>query len=151
MTLLLIKKGSVLSRCPAPMSASSGAMKCIRRLLYADETRRAAAGRPTSLKLSHEYLLHGNNPPIVVPIHGTPLATNRRKYASALFFRAAVVGCSVYLSVFVSECVYVRERERKREKESSSTYFNLCDCKDTKKAIEGIKVLVIEPDWNLEH
>lgn len=25
------------------------------------------------------------------------------------------------------------------------------ECKDTKKAIEGIKVLVIEPGWNLEH
>lgn len=40
--------------------------------------------------------------------------------------------------------------ERERERESSSS--DLCDCKDTKKAIEGIKVLlVIEPDWNLEH
>lgn len=38
-----------------------------------------------------------------------------------------------------------------RENESNSTYFNLSDCKDTKKAIEGIKVLVIESDWNLEH
>lgn len=51
--------------------------------------------------------------------------------------------------VFVCICVQVCACER--GKESSSTYFNLPECKDTKKAIEGIKVLVIEPDWNLEH
>lgn len=27
----------------------------------------------------------------------------------------------------------------------------LHQCEDTKKAIEGIKVLVIEPGWNSEH
>lgn len=50
-------------------------------------------------------------------------------------------------SVFVCSA---SDRERERERNSSSS--DLCDCKDTKKAIEGIKVvLVIEPDWNLEH
>lgn len=74
----------VLSRCSASVSTSSKAAKCIRRLL--DGQGKLQLAVQWSLKCSHGYLLHGNNRAIVVQIDGTPLATNRRKYASALFF-----------------------------------------------------------------
>lgn len=126
-------------------------MKCICRLLNrtqpirkADGTRRAAAGRPKSRRLSHRYLLHGNNHPFVVSIDATPPATSKGgKYASAVI--AKVVDCS-----FVRACVCVCfDANVLAEGESHSTYYNLRDCKDTKKAIEGIKDLEIELVWNL--
>lgn len=79
------------------------------------EPRRAAAGCPMSLQCSHGYLLHGNNHPFVVLMHGTPRATNRGKYASALFSQQwlwAAVSVCVYLSVFVCKCVHAREGKR---------------------------------------
>ena len=76
-------------------------------------------------------------------------SNKQRKICISTFFTAMVVGCSECVCVFVCICVQVCACER--GKESNSTYFNLPECKDTMKAIEGIKVLVIEPDWNLEH
>lgn len=110
-------------------------------------TRRAAAGCPISLRLSHGDLLHGNNHPIVSPIDGTPLATNRKiciSISSFFFFQSSSCRLEcVYLSAFVCKCECVWAREHKRKRESNSTYFNLHDCKYTKKAIEGIKDLVL--------
>lgn len=62
------------------------------------------------------------------------LATTRGKYASAIFFH--INRCLLeYVSVQI--CVSVSERD------SGHAYFNIHDCRDTKKAIEGIKDLVL--------
>lgn len=55
-------------------------------------------------------------------------------------------------SLYSSNVICVWERERERERVSGTLPpVTPHECKDTKKAIEGIKVLVIEPGWNLEH
>lgn len=77
---------------------------------------------PTILKPSHGYLLQSHNRPIVIPTRGTPLATNRRKNASAQFQQqylwAAV--CVILFSVQVFICEREKERDRQTERERES-------------------------------